>query len=105
MYHARTIGAITEAYYVAFTRMATNVLFAGIETTRATTNYTRQNTKEAAARITSNTAKGPGVKLNRRLYLPTNLIRAVLTLFIPGIVKSLMIITGQFRRSINCTYC
>jgi hypothetical protein len=34
MYHARTIGAITEAYYVAFTRMATNVLFAGIEATR-----------------------------------------------------------------------
>jgi hypothetical protein len=53
--YARTIGAITEAY-VASTRMATNVLFAGIEATRATTNYTRQNAKEAA-RITSNTAK------------------------------------------------
>jgi hypothetical protein len=53
--YARTIGAITEAY-VASTRMATNVLFAGIEATRATTNYTRQNAKEAA-HITSNTAK------------------------------------------------
>jgi hypothetical protein len=53
--YARTIGAITEAY-VASTRMATNLLFAGIEATRATTNYTRQNAKEAA-RITSNTAK------------------------------------------------
>ena len=53
--YARTIGAITEAY-VASTRMATNVLFAGIEATRATTNYARQNAKEAA-RITSNTAK------------------------------------------------
>jgi hypothetical protein len=36
--------------------MATNVLFAGIDATRATTNYTRQNAKEAA-RITSNTAR------------------------------------------------
>jgi hypothetical protein len=53
--YTRTIGAITEAYVVS-TRMATNVLFAGIEAARATTNYTRQNAKEAA-RITSNTAK------------------------------------------------
>lgn len=53
--YARTIGAMTEAY-VASTRMATNVLFAGVEATRATTNYTRQNAKEAS-RITSNTAK------------------------------------------------
>jgi hypothetical protein len=53
--YARTIGAITEAY-LASTRVATNILFAGIEATRATTNYTRQNAKEAA-RITSNTAK------------------------------------------------
>jgi hypothetical protein len=53
--YTRTIGAITEAY-VASTRIATNVLFAGIEATRATTNYTRQNAKEAA-RITSNTAR------------------------------------------------
>lgn len=53
--YARTIGAITEAY-VASTRMATNMLFAGMEATRATTNYARQNAKEAS-RITSNTAR------------------------------------------------
>ena len=53
--YARTIGAITEAY-VASTRMATNSLFAGIEASRATTNYARQNAKEAS-RITSNTAR------------------------------------------------
>jgi hypothetical protein len=53
--YARTIGAMTEAY-VASTRMATNVLFAGIEATRATTNYARQNAKEAS-RITSNTTR------------------------------------------------
>jgi hypothetical protein len=53
--YARTIGIMTEAY-AAWTRMATNVLFAGMEAARATTNYTRQNAKEAA-RITSNTAR------------------------------------------------
>jgi hypothetical protein len=53
--YARTVGTITEAY-VASTRMATNMLFAGIEATLATTNYARQNAKEAA-RITSNTAR------------------------------------------------
>jgi hypothetical protein len=53
--YARTIGIMTESY-AAWTRMITNVLFAGIEAARATTNYTRQNAKEAA-RITSNTAR------------------------------------------------
>jgi hypothetical protein len=53
--YVRTIGAMAEAY-VASTRMATNMVFAGIEATRATTNYTRQNAKEAS-RITSNTAR------------------------------------------------
>jgi DNA-binding transcriptional regulator GbsR (MarR family) len=53
--YARTIGAMTEAY-IASTHMATNMLFAGIEAAKATTNYTRQNAKEAA-RITSNTAR------------------------------------------------
>ncbi|MDQ3727779.1 MAG: hypothetical protein M3307_06040, partial [Thermoproteota archaeon] len=53
--YARTIGAMAEAY-VASTRMATNMMFAGLEATRATTNYTRQNAKEAS-RITSNTAR------------------------------------------------
>ena len=53
--YARTIGAMAEAY-VASTRMATNIMFAGMEATRATTNYARQNAKEAS-RITSNTAR------------------------------------------------
>ena len=53
--YARTVGAFTEAY-IASTRMATNALFAGLEATRATTNYTRQNAKEAA-RVTSNAAR------------------------------------------------
>ena len=56
--YARTIGAMAEAY-AASTRMATNTLFAGLEATRATTNYTRQNAKEAS-RITSNTARAFG---------------------------------------------
>ena len=56
--YARTIGAMAEAY-AASTRMATNVLFAGLEVTRATTNYARQNAKEAS-RITSNTARAFG---------------------------------------------
>jgi len=53
--YARTIGAMAEAY-AASTRMATNMMFAGMEATRATTNYARQNAKEAS-RITSNTAR------------------------------------------------
>jgi hypothetical protein len=53
--YTRTIGAMTEAF-VASTRMATNVLFAGLDVTRATTNYTRHNAREAA-RVTSNTAR------------------------------------------------
>ncbi len=53
--YVRTIGAMAEAF-VASTRMATNVLFAGLDATRATTNYARQNAKEAS-RITSNTAR------------------------------------------------
>ena len=53
--YTRTIGAMTEAYVVS-TRMATNTMFAGLEATRATTNYARQNTREAA-RLTSNTAR------------------------------------------------
>lgn len=53
--YAKTIGAMTEAY-VASTRMATNVLFAGMEAARTTANYARQNAREAT-RITSNTAR------------------------------------------------
>jgi hypothetical protein len=53
--YARTIGAMTEAY-AAYTRMATNMLFSGMDATRVTANYARQTAKEAA-RITSNTAR------------------------------------------------
>jgi hypothetical protein len=53
--YVRTIGAMIEAY-VASTRMATNMLFAGIEAARTITNYARQNAKEAA-RITSSTTR------------------------------------------------
>jgi hypothetical protein len=53
--YARTIGAMAEAY-AASTRMATNMMFAGLEATRTTTNYARQNAKEAS-RISSNTAR------------------------------------------------
>jgi hypothetical protein len=53
--YARTIGAMAEAY-AASTRMATNLAFAGMEVTRATTNYARQNSREAA-HITSDTAR------------------------------------------------
>jgi hypothetical protein len=53
--YTRTIGAMAEAY-VASTRMATNMMFAGMEASKATTNYARQNAKEAS-RITSNTAR------------------------------------------------
>ncbi len=53
--YARGISAMTDSL-AAGTRMATNMMFAGIEATRATTNYARQNSKEVA-RITSNTAR------------------------------------------------
>jgi hypothetical protein len=43
--YARTMGAMAEAY-VTSTRMATNMMFAGMEATKATTNYTRQNAKK-----------------------------------------------------------
>src|ERR671923_660290 len=53
--YARGISAMTDSL-AAGTRMATNMMFAGIETTRATTNYARHNSREIA-RITSNTAR------------------------------------------------
>jgi len=53
--YTRTIGAMAEAY-VASTRMANNVLFARLDATRATSNYTRQNAKEAS-RTTLNKAR------------------------------------------------
>jgi hypothetical protein len=42
--------------YVASTQTATNLVIAGMEGAKITTNYARQNAKEAA-RITSNTAR------------------------------------------------
>jgi hypothetical protein len=53
--YARGISAMTDSV-AASTRMATNMMFAGIEASRATTNYARHNSKEIA-RITSNTAR------------------------------------------------
>jgi hypothetical protein len=49
--YARSISAMTDLV-TASTRMATNMMFAGIEASRATTNYARHNSKEIA-RITS----------------------------------------------------
>ena len=53
--YARGISAMVDSV-AAGTRMATNMMFAGIEASRATTNYARQNSREIA-RITSNTAR------------------------------------------------
>ena len=53
--YARGISAMVDSA-AAGTRMATNMMFAGIEASRATTNYARQNSREIA-RITSNTAR------------------------------------------------
>ena len=53
--YARSISAMTDLVTAA-TRMAINMMFAGIEVSRATTNYARYNSKEIA-RITSNTAR------------------------------------------------
>lgn len=53
--YARSISAMTDSV-AAGTRMATNMLFAGFEASRATTNYARHNSKEIA-RLTSNAAR------------------------------------------------
>src|SRR5919112_5380049 len=53
--YARSISAMTDSV-AAGTRMATNMMFAGIEASRATTNYARHNSREIA-RVTSNTAR------------------------------------------------
>jgi hypothetical protein len=53
--YARGISAMTDSV-AASTRMATNMMFAGIEASRATTNYARHNSREIA-RITSNAAR------------------------------------------------
>jgi hypothetical protein len=53
--YVRSISAMTDSV-AAGTRMATNMMFAGIEASRATTNYARHNSREVL-RITSNTAR------------------------------------------------
>jgi hypothetical protein len=56
--YARNISALTE-YMATSARIATNVLFAGLEAMKTTTNYARQNSKELA-RVTANTARTLG---------------------------------------------
>jgi len=53
--YARSISAMTDLV-TASTRMVTNMMFAGIEASRATTNYAKYSSREIA-RITSNTAR------------------------------------------------
>ena len=53
--YARGISVMTDSV-AASTRMATNMMFAGIEASRVTTNYAKYSSKEIA-RITSNTAR------------------------------------------------
>lgn len=53
--YARGISAMVDSV-AACTLMATNMMFAGIEGSRATTNYARHNSREIA-RITSNTVR------------------------------------------------
>ena len=53
--YARGISAMADSV-AASTRMATNMMFAGIEATRATTNYAKYSSREIA-RITSVTAR------------------------------------------------
>jgi hypothetical protein len=53
--YARGISAMADSV-TAGTRMTTNMMFAGIEASRATTNYARHNSREIA-RVTSNTAR------------------------------------------------
>jgi hypothetical protein len=53
--YTRGISAMTD-WLAASTRMATYMMFAGMEATRATTNYARQNSREIS-RITSHTVR------------------------------------------------
>jgi hypothetical protein len=53
--YARGISVMTDLV-TASTRMATNMMFAGIEASRATTNYAKYSSKEIA-RVTSITAR------------------------------------------------
>jgi hypothetical protein len=53
--YARGISAMTDSV-AASTRMATNMMFAGIEASRATTNYAKYSSREIA-KVTSTTAR------------------------------------------------
>ncbi len=53
--YARSISAMTDLV-TASTRMVTNMMFAGIEASRATTNYAKYSTRELA-KVTSVTAR------------------------------------------------
>jgi hypothetical protein len=53
--YTRAISSATENF-AASTRMATNMIFAGMEAARANTRYARENAKEMS-RITSNIAR------------------------------------------------
>lgn len=56
--YARTISSTTENF-AAGARIATNIIFAGMESARANTRYARENAKEMS-RITFNTARAIG---------------------------------------------
>jgi hypothetical protein len=53
--YARSISVMTDLV-TAYSRMVTNMMFAGIEASRATTNYAKYSSKEIA-RVTSITAR------------------------------------------------
>jgi hypothetical protein len=53
--YARSISAMTD-FVTASTRMVTNMMFAGIEASRATTNFAKYSTRELA-KVTSVTAR------------------------------------------------
>jgi len=53
--YVRSISAMTDLV-TANTRMLTNMMFAGLEASRATTNYARYTSKEIA-KVTSHTVR------------------------------------------------
>jgi hypothetical protein len=68
--YARSISVMTDLV-TASTRMATNMMFAGIEASRATTNYAKYSSKEIA-RVTSITARIFGQNTRGRLWRYSN---------------------------------
>ena len=53
--YARSINVMTDLV-TASTRMVTNIMFAGIEASKATTNYAKYSSREIA-KVTSTTAR------------------------------------------------